>query len=88
MELMTLKEVAAHFECHFGTIINWTNEAREGKSTFPLPITPPHKKRKWRKSDIENWNGTGQVRPETPAERTIRHAVSKQRLARHGLVMK
>jgi predicted DNA-binding transcriptional regulator AlpA len=88
MDLMTLKEVAAHFDCHFGTIINWTKEAREGNSTFPLPISQPGKKRRWRKADIEGWNASGQVRPETPAERAIRSVVTADRLARHGVVMK
>jgi predicted DNA-binding transcriptional regulator AlpA len=88
MELMTLKEVAAYFDCHFKTIINWTSEARDGKNTFPLPVSMPGKKQKWLRSEIENWSVPLRTRPESPVERAVRGATTKQRLARHGLVAK
>lgn len=86
---MTRREVAEFFGVCYDTIRNWESESRSGNGDFPLPATPPNKKQLYDRSAVESWNPNKKPAiPETPVERAIRKAVTKNGLASFGIVLK
>jgi transposase-like protein len=85
---MTIQEVADYYGKHINTIRRWMDEAMSKKSTFPLPITPPRKKRMWRRVDIENWDANSDKQEESAVAHAVRRAQTRSILLRHGVINK
>lgn len=76
--LLTLKELLPIVELSEPTIRRRVNEAKEGKGTFPLPISGcgDGKKCLWRREDIENWLNTQKPEP-LPDQPTYNKRIKK-----------
>ena len=54
-------DVCQHYGLSESTIRRKVREAREGISTFPLPLFGKGNRVMWRKDDIVNWEGEGNL---------------------------
>ena len=66
-DLMNLSEVAAYYMISKSSVRRKVKQAREQQSPFPLPIFGRGCKLRWRRSDIEGWDGENLVIEFTPS---------------------
>ena len=55
MNVLLIGDVAEMLKVSESTITRWCEESRKGKSRFPLPISVKGGKRRWLRSDIEQY---------------------------------
>jgi predicted DNA-binding transcriptional regulator AlpA len=65
--LLDIKGVCDYFELSEATVRRLVKLSREGVGNFPLPIFPPNHVLRWRREQIENWNGESSVIEFTPS---------------------
>lgn len=87
MRLLTIDEVAQSMRCSVSTIRRRLNAAREGKSTFPLPIHGDNKRGLWREEDVETWQESKPELPqiESPAIKDRRLKIIHHQLEQLGI---
>jgi predicted DNA-binding transcriptional regulator AlpA len=66
-DLLTLSEVAVHFMISESSVRRKVRLAREGACNFPMPIFARNCSLRWKRSDIENWDGENSVIEFTPS---------------------
>ena len=65
-DLLTISEVAAYFMISESSVRRKVRQAREQQGLFPLPIFSKNCRLRWRRSDIENWDGENTAIEFTP----------------------
>ena len=53
--ILEIEDVIALFRSSRATIDRWVREARDGKSDFPIPFSPPGRRMLWDAHVIERW---------------------------------
>jgi len=69
---MLIEEVAARIRAAVSSVRRYLGERKKGRGGFPLPVSPPGHKCKWKRSDIERYiesQNTSQSPPIAPAKK-------------------
>lgn len=71
-KILLIDEIAALMRVAVSTVRRWLGESRRGRGNFPLPISPPGGKLRWREIDILRFIEAQGTPPVTPAVTSFR----------------
>jgi len=91
--LLDLKGVCDYFDLSESSVRRLVKLSREGLGNFPLPLFPAGHVLRWKRQQVEDWNGENSVTEFSPSVSMPTHAtqtrsqaqVQKELKRRHGV---
>jgi transposase-like protein len=89
-DTLTIHDICRIFHVSQGTVYRWIALAKQGRHSLPIPIGDSNRKKKlcWSRESIaayQNANNPPPVKVESASERSRRHSVACEALAKHGV---